>query len=124
MNSSFTKIIRFLLALILIIIGFNKFLNFIPISEAPGDASEFMGSLQTTGYILPFLGAIEIFIGLLLLANKWVAFAVLLLSPISINILLYHVFLDIPTIGPALVVAVINFILIYKFWPKYKPLFH
>lgn len=124
MSSSFTKIIRFLLALILIIIGLNKFLNFIPISEAPSEASLFMGSLQATGYILPFVGAIEIFIGLLLLANKWVAFAVLLLVPISINILLYHVFLDIPTIGPAVVVAVINFILIYKLWPKYKPLFH
>lgn len=124
MNSTFTKIIRFLLAVILIIIGLNKFLNFIPAPAIPEDASEFMGSLQATGYILPVLGVVEIFIGLLLLLNKWVAFAVLALIPISINVLLYHLFLDIPSIGIAALVAIINFILLYKLWPKYKPLFH
>lgn len=124
MNSTFTKIIRFLLAVILILIGLNKFLNFIPAPAIPEDASEFMGSLQATGYILPVLGVVEIFIGLLLLLNKWVAFAVLALIPISINVLLYHLFLDIPSIGIAALVAIINFILLYKLWPKYKPLFH
>lgn len=124
MNSTFTKIIRFLLAVILILIGLNKFFNFIPAPAIPEDASEFMGSLKATGYILPALGVIEIVIGLLLLINKWVAFAVLALIPISVNVLLYHLFLDIPSIGIAALVAVINFILIYKLWPKYKPLFH
>tara|TARA_R110002072_G_scaffold235697_1_gene393289 strand:+ start:2854 stop:3228 length:375 start_codon:yes stop_codon:yes gene_type:complete len=124
MNSTFTKIIRFLLAVILILIGLNKFLNFIPAPAIPEDASQFMGSLKATGYILPVLGVIEIVIGLLLLINKWVAFAVLALIPISVNVLLYHLFLDIPSIGIAAMVAVINFILIYKLWPKYKPLFH
>jgi putative oxidoreductase len=124
MNSTFTKIIRYLLAIILIIIGLNKFFKFIPMPDMPDDASEFMGSLKATGYILPVLGVVEIFIGLLLLFNKWIAFAVLALVPISVNVLLYHLFLDIPTIGIAALVAVINFTLIYKLWPKYKPLFH
>ncbi len=124
MNSTFTKIIRFLLAFILIAIGLNKFLNFIPVPELPYEASEFMGSLKATGYILTVLGIFEIIIGLLLLLNKWVAFAVLALVPISVNVLLYHLFLDIPSIGIAALVAVINFVLIYKLWPKYKPLFH
>tara|TARA_R110000850_G_scaffold271031_2_gene404761 strand:+ start:154228 stop:154602 length:375 start_codon:yes stop_codon:yes gene_type:complete len=124
MNSTFTKIIRFLLAVLLIAIGLNKFLNFIPIPEMPEDASAFMSSLKATGYVLPVLGVVEILIGLFLLFNKWVAFALLALVPISVNILLYHLFLDIPGIGVAVLVAVINFILIYKIWPKYKPLFH
>lgn len=124
MNSTFTKIIRFLLAIILILIGLNKFFQFIPAPEIPEEASEFVGSLKATGYVIPVLGIVEIFIGLLLLFNKWVAFAVIALVPISLNVLLYHLFLDIPSIGIAALVAVINFILIYKLWPKYKPLFH
>ena len=124
MNSTFTKILRFLLAALLIVIGLNKFLNFIPIPEIPEGASDFMSSLKATGYVLPVLGVVEIIIGLFLLFNKWVAFALLALVPISVNILLYHLFLDIPGIGVAVLVAVINFILIYKLWPKYKPLFH
>jgi putative oxidoreductase len=124
MNSTFTKIIRFILALLLILIGANKFLQFIPAPNIPDDAAQFMGSLKATGYILPVLGVVEICIGLMLLFNKWVAFAVLALVPVSVNILLYHIFLDIPHIGVAAIVAVINFLLIYKLWPKYRPLFH
>lgn len=123
MNSTFTKILRFLLALVLIVIGLNKFFTFIPSPEIPENASEFITSLQATGYILPVLGVIEIFIGLLLLFNKWVAFALLALVPISLNVLLYHLFLDIPSIGFAIVVAIINIVLIYKNWSRYKPLF-
>jgi putative oxidoreductase len=124
MNSTFTKIVRFLLALILILIGANKFFQFIPAPDIPDEASQFMISLKATGYILPVLGIVEVCIGLMLLFNKWMAFAVLALVPISVNVLLYHLFLDIPHIGVAALVAIINFILIYKLWPKYRPLFH
>src|SRR5690606_1663070 len=123
MNSTFTKILRLLLALILLVFGINKFVRFIPSSEIPENASEFMSSLDATGYILPALGILEILIGLLLLFNKWVGFALLALVPISINIVMYHLFMDIPSIGGAVLVAVINFILIYKNWSRYKPLF-
>ncbi len=124
MNSTFTKILRFLLALILLVFGLNKFILFMPMPELPEHASEFMGSLKATGYVLQVVGVIEIIVGLLLLLNKWVAFALLVLVPISVNIVLYHLFLDIPSIAGALLVAVINIILIYKYWPRYTPLFH
>ncbi|HZH69475.1 MAG TPA: DoxX family membrane protein [Flavobacteriaceae bacterium] len=123
MNSTFTKILRLLLALILIVIGLNKFLDFIPAPEIPENASEFMASLKAAGYVMPVIGIVEIGIGLLLILNRWVAFALLALVPISINVLLYHLFLDIPNIGIAFVVVAINIILIYKMWARYKPLF-
>ncbi|PKP24521.1 MAG: DoxX protein [Bacteroidetes bacterium HGW-Bacteroidetes-2] len=124
MNSNFAKILRFLLALILLVFGLNKFLFFMPMPELPEHAAEFMGSLKATGYVLPFVGVIEIFVGILLLMNKWVAFALLVLVPISINILLFHLFLDVPNIIGALLVVIFNIILIYKHWPRYTLLFH
>ena len=124
MNSTFTKIVRFVLALMLLVFGINKFLKFILMPELPPDASEFMGELVATGYVLPIVGIIEIFIGILLIVNKWPAFAMVLLAPISVNILLFHLFLDLPGIGGALIVAILNGILIYKLWPKFRPLFH
>ncbi|GHC43982.1 DoxX family membrane protein [Ulvibacter litoralis] len=123
MNSTFTKILRFILALGLIVFGLNKFIGFMPMPELPVDADNFMSSLQATGYVLPIVGALEVIIGLLLLFNKAVPFALLLLAPISVNIVLFHLFLDLPAIGGALVIAVINVILIYKHWKVYKPLF-
>ncbi len=123
MNSNFAKILRVFLGLGLIIFGLNKFFGFMPMPELPEDASSFMSSLQATGYVLPIVGFLEIVIGLMLLVNKAVAFALLLLAPISVNILLFHLFLDLPGIGGALVIAVINVILIYKLWKVYRPLF-
>lgn len=123
MNSTFTKILRIILALGLIVFGLNKFIGFMEMPEMPANAGGFMSSLQATGYVLPIVGALEIIIGLLLLANKSVPFALLLLAPISVNILLFHLFLDLPSIAGALVIAIINVILIYKHWKVYRPLF-
>jgi putative oxidoreductase len=123
MNSNFSKILRVILGLGLIFFGLNKFFGFMPIPVLPEDASSFMSSLKATGYVLPVVGFLEIVIGLMLLVNKGVAFALLLLAPISANILLFHLFLDLPGIAGAMVIAIINIVLIYKNWKVYRPLF-
>ena len=123
MNSTFTKILRYILGVGLIVFGLNKFIGFIPMPELPANAGDFMASLQATGYVLPIVGIFEILIGILFLLNKAVPFALLLLAPISVNILLFHLFLDLPGISGALIIAVLNVILIYKHWKIYRPLF-
>ena len=102
MNSKFTQIVRILLGLILIAFGINKIYTFIPLPQPPQEAADFMASLANTGYILTVVAIFEIIIGLLLIFKTWVPFALLLLVPISVNILLFHLFLDIPAIGAAL----------------------
>jgi len=121
----FTKIVRILLGLILVLFGLNKLSPqpFIPLPQMPPDAASFMSSLGATGYVLKIVGVLEISIGVMLLLKKWIAFSLILLAPISINILLFHLFLDASAIGGALVVATLNTILIYKHWTQYKPLF-
>ena len=123
MNSQFTKIVRILLGIVLVVFGANKFLRFIPMETPTGAAGDFLNSLNTTGYIFPIVGILEVIIGGLLLLKKWVPFALILLAPISINILLFHLFLDIPGIVVSIVVVVFNSILIYKNWPQFRPLF-
>jgi len=125
MNSQFTKIVRLLLGFILIVFGLNKLVPepFIPLPELPVKAGDFMTSLGATGYVLKTVGIIEILIGILLLMKKWVAFALIVMVPISLNILLFHLFLDVSGIGGALLVASLNGILIYKHWEHYKSLF-
>lgn len=126
MNSTFTKILRIILGLGLLFFGLSKLINFnfMPIHIYTGDAAIFIDSLSNSGYILKVIGTFEIFIGLLLLFNKWVSFALLLLAPITLNILLFHLFMDTPGLILALVVLVLNTILIYKHWKVYRPLFH
>jgi hypothetical protein len=83
-----------------------------------------MSSLNATGYIFPLLGILELFIGSMLLLKRWGAFVLILLAPISINILLFHLFLNIPGINIALLIIALNGILIFKHWQQYKTLFY
>jgi putative oxidoreductase len=124
MNSTFTKILRIVLGLGLIFFGLNKFIGFMAAQEMPAEALNFMTSLKASGYMLYVVAVFEIFIGFLLLSNKWVPFALLLLVPISANILLFHLFLDLQDIVQALAIVLLNVILIYKYWKSYRPLFH
>ncbi|HLT49020.1 MAG TPA: DoxX family membrane protein [Aequorivita sp.] len=125
MNSTFTKILRIILGLGLIFFGLSKLIHFsfMPTHIYTGDAAIFIDSLSNTGYILKVVGFFELVIGLLLLFNKWVPFALLLLAPITLNILLFHLFMDTPGLIIAVVILSLNAILIYKHWNVYRPLF-
>lgn len=123
MNSQFTKIIRILLGIILLLFGANKIYQFIPLPQPSTEASNFMESLINTGYMLTLIAVAEILIGLLLITKIWVPFALLVLVPLSLNILLFHLFLDVPGIWAALLVVILNAVLLYKNRKRYIPLF-
>ncbi len=122
MNSTFTNILRILLGLCLLVFGLNKFIGFIPI-EMPTAAANFLESLKNTGYVFYLVAIIEILVGVLLIFKKWVPFALIILAPISINILLFHLFLNISGSLIAILIVICNIILIYKYWKAYRPLF-
>ena len=123
MNSKLTMVLRILLGLILLIFGANKFLDFMPHMEMPEPAGNLMGAMMASGYMLKLVGASEVIVGLLLLVKKWVPFALIVLAPISVNMIFFHLFLAPAGIGPAAIVTIINGILIYDNWSKLKILF-
>ena len=123
MNSKVTLALRIILGLILIIFGANKFLGFMPSPELPEAAGNFMGALANTGYMFPLIGAVEVIVGLLLILNKWVPFALILLAPVAVNMVLFHLKLAPAGIAPAALVTILNAVLIYANWDKFKQLF-
>ena len=95
MNSKVIMVLRILLGLVLVIFGTNKFYPFMPApAEMSEGAANFMGALNDTGYMFPLIGAIEVITGLLLLLKKWVPFALIVLAPVAVNIVLFHLFLE------------------------------
>ncbi|WP_340076365.1 DoxX family membrane protein [Leptobacterium sp. I13] len=123
MSSKITLVLRLLLGLALVVFGANKFANFMPPMELPDAAGSFMGALVATGYMMTLVAIVEILAGLLLLINKAVPFALVILAPISVNIILFHALLDPANIGPAALVFVLNAYLMLKYWDSYKSLF-
>ncbi|RXP45862.1 DoxX family membrane protein [Lutibacter sp. HS1-25] len=123
MNSKLTLALRLLLSLILLVFGANKFLNFIPAPPMEGPSADFMGVLFKTGYMFPLIGFTEVVAGALLLLNKWVGLALIFTAIISVNIVAFHLILAPAGIGLAAVVAILNILLIYGNWHKFKTLF-
>jgi len=123
MNSKITMVLRLLLAIILLVFGLNKFFNFIPMPPMEGPPGEFMGALGKTGYMFPLIALTEVIAGALLLVNKFKGLALIMVSIISVNIVLFHLVLAPAGIALAAVVAILNIILIYANWKKFRTLF-
>ena len=120
MNAKVSLISRILLGLALIIFGANKFFNFMPPMEMPEPAQNFMGALMATGYMFTLIALVDIIAGLLLLINKKVSFALLIFTPVLVNILLFHIALDINNIMVGLILTVLMIILYVANWDKFK----
>ena len=106
-------IARLLLGLVFVVFGLNGFLNFLSMGPMPtGLAGQFIGALFLSHYYW-VVAALQIVGGVLLLVNRFVPFALVVLGPIIVNILLYHLFLNIGGIGLAIVVTILWFIVLY-----------
>ncbi len=116
-------VLRIVLGIVLIVFGANKFLQFMPMPPMEGDAATFMGGLKISGYMFPLLGILEIIIGVLLILNKAVPFALILLAPLAVNMVLFHAAMAPVGIGPAALVFILNAYLMYANWDKFKGLF-
>ena len=113
-----TIIARVLLGLMFVVFGSNAFLQFMPMPEMTGPPAQFIGSLASTGY-LQAIAALQIMGGALLLIGKFVPLGLTLLAPIIVNIVLYHLFLDPSGMPVAVVVALIEAFLIWRYWPAF-----
>jgi putative oxidoreductase len=106
-------IARLLLGLIFVVFGLNGFLNFLSMGPMPtGLAGQFIGALILSHYFW-VVAALQIAGGALLLANRFVPLALVLLGPVIVNILCYHMFLNPSGAVLAAVVAVLWFIVFY-----------
>ncbi|QMU63132.1 MAG: DoxX protein [Flavobacteriaceae bacterium] len=117
-------IARYLLGLAMLIFGANKFLDFMPAPPPPSaEAGAFLGALDAGGYVFPVLGILYILAGLLLVFNKAIPFALIILAPASFNIVAFHLKYAPEGILFAAIVAVLNLLLIYANWNRFKSLF-
>jgi uncharacterized membrane protein YphA (DoxX/SURF4 family) len=108
-----TLIARLLLGLIFVVFGLNGFLNFLSMGPMPsGLAGQFVGALALSHYFW-VVAALQIAGGALLLVNRFVPLGLVLLGPVIVNIILYHVFLNQTGIAPAIVVTILWLIVFY-----------
>jgi putative oxidoreductase len=112
MNTAAT-ILRYLLGITMFVLGINKFLQFIPAPAMEGGEKEFIDALAHAGYMYPFIAIVEMLSGLLLISGFYVTFGLLILLPVTSNILLFHLVLSHMGILMGAYVFLANLFLLY-----------
>jgi putative oxidoreductase len=112
---------RLLLGLIFFVFGLNGFLHFIPAPMPTGIAGQYVGALFVSHYLLVVF-ALELVAGVLLLANRFVRAALIILAPILVNIVLFHTFMAPAGFAPAVIAVLLWSVLFYRERSAFSPL--
>lgn len=112
---------RLVLGLIFFVFGLNDILHFLPIPLPTGDALTWLGIMIAHHY-MNFVGALMVIAGLLLLVNRFVPLALIILAPIIVNILLYEALLWPHNASPSIIALLLELILIAAYFRCFIPL--
>jgi uncharacterized membrane protein YphA (DoxX/SURF4 family) len=117
-------IARLLMGLAFFVFGLNGFLNFIPPPKTPmpEGAMAFIGALMKTGYMFPLIAGTQLLVGVLLLLNLFVPLALVLIVPILVNIVAFHIYLEPSGSLPGLVLLALDLYLAWVYRKAYCPM--
>ena len=115
---------RILMGLMFLVFGLNGFLHFIPQPKEamPPAVTSFMGGLMGTHYMFPLIFGTQALVGALLLLNCFVPLALAFIAPVIVNIICFHTFLMPSTIGPGIVVLVLELYLAWSYRKYFSPM--
>jgi putative oxidoreductase len=116
-------IARILMGFMFVVFGSNSFFHFIPTPQLPPTpAGQWVGAMISSHYFM-VVGAAQVIGGLMLLINRFVPLGLAILGPVIVNILSYHLLMDMKGIGGAAVVAVLWLFLFYAYRDNFKTMF-
>ncbi|WP_299519382.1 DoxX family membrane protein [Winogradskyella sp.] len=122
MNATVFKVIRIVFGILLVIFGSNKFLNFmLAPDDIPEQVMNYMTALSTTKTLV-LVGLVEVLAGLAFIFNKYGGLLAIILMSVSINAVLFHIFLGPADIAGAAVLLILNIVMLFGYKDKYKDL--
>ena len=110
------------LGLIFFVYGLSGFFNFFSSPTPLPESHEFLYGLSAAPYFFPLLKGAEVLCGFALIINRCVKLSLVALAPIIINIILFHLFLDLSVesmIVPSLI-TVFYVALLWKYRKDFK----
>lgn len=116
-------IARVLLGVMFLVFGLNGFFWFIPqppADQLPKGLVDFSTAMMKTGYLFQLVKGTEVVVGLLLLLNRFVPLALVLLAPVVVNIVLVHAFLAPSGVGMGLVILGLQLYLAWSYRSAFR----
>ncbi|HKP68406.1 MAG TPA: DoxX family membrane protein [Pyrinomonadaceae bacterium] len=115
-------IVRTLMGLLFIFASVTFLLSLITPPPMEGPIKTFNEGLAASGYFFTLLKITELVCGLMLVSGFFVPLAQIILSPIIINILMVHLFLDRTGLPVAIFLVLANIFVAYYYRDAFKPL--
>ena len=123
MSSTLFTVARWLLGAPLIVFGLNKFLGFAEVPPPEGEAAVTFLTTMFTTYLFALVGATQIIGGALLLIRRTAFVGFLLLSPVVVNIVAFHLAHAMPGNGLWVFTLVVYLLTAYGFRDRIIGLF-
>jgi putative oxidoreductase len=115
-------IVRTLMGLLFIFGAVVFLFNLFTPPPMEGPLKTFNEGLAATGYFFTFLKITELICGILLVVGRFVPLALVILSPIILNILMVHLFLDRSGLPVAIFLVLANIFIAYYYRDRFEPL--
>jgi putative oxidoreductase len=103
---------RILLGLAFVFFGLNGFLNFLHAPTPPGPVGQYMTLMGNT-FHMKFVFLVQLVGGVLMLSGQFIPLALVLLGPVLVNIILFHISLQPAGLPPGLFLTVLWFVVFY-----------
>ncbi len=115
-------IVRTLMGVLFLFSSITFLLNLFPPPELMGQMKTFFEGLAASGYFFTLLKITELVCGLLLVTGRFVPLALVILSPIIVNIFFVHLYLDRTTLPLGILLVLANIFLAYCYRDAFKAL--
>jgi uncharacterized membrane protein YphA (DoxX/SURF4 family) len=115
-------ILRVLMGLVFLFASITWFFGLIEPPPLTGPMKTFSDGLDASVYLVPTVKLVELLCGTAFVAGRFVPLAVVLISPIILNIVLVHVFLAPDGLPLAGFLVFANAVVAYQHRDVYKPL--
>jgi uncharacterized membrane protein YphA (DoxX/SURF4 family) len=116
-------IARILLGLIFIVMGLNGFAFFMPPPPVLPHYAALFTAATAGSHFIWFTSGVQVIAGVLLLINRYVPLAIVVLAAVISNILAFHITMMPSTIVPGLIAAVLWFIVAWPLRDRFGSLF-
>ena len=117
-----TIIARVLMGLLFLMASVTYFFDLVEVPPSEGDVKLFNDGVAAAVYLMPLVKALEFICGVLLVIGRYVALALIVIFPITINIFLFHAFLAPEMMYMQVFLLLANIFLLYAYRNKYKPM--
>jgi uncharacterized membrane protein YphA (DoxX/SURF4 family) len=115
-------IVRVLMGLLLVFSSVVVLFKLFPQPVVEGNIKIFNDGIAASIYLLPTLKVIELVCGIAFLVGRFIPLATVVIFPITLNILLFHVFVAPEGIPVAVLLFIANLFLAYHYRKNYQPL--